>query len=121
MHVSSACPHHSGVTRDLSLPVLNAAWAAKVTRFRAFISQAGRGHSPRPVPIPSFGGWHLEEHRAVLSIASGIASHCDGRVDRARSILFQRHAAVLATNNSSRLLSGCVAILQNALNAVNTA
>ena len=46
------------------MPVLNAAWAATVARLRAFMTQAGPGHSLLPVPISTLGGWHPEAHRA---------------------------------------------------------
>ena len=52
------------------LPALNAAWS----RFRPFMVQAGSDPSLLPVPISTLGGRYREAHRAVLSIASGIAS-----------------------------------------------
>ena len=92
------------------MPVLNAAWATKVVRIRAFMTQAGPGHNPLSIPISIYGGWHPEAHRAILPIASGIACiSSDGEVGRARSLLFLRHVALLATNNGSSLLSRCVA------------
>lgn len=74
------------------------------------ISQTELGHGFLPIPISTLGGWHYDAHRAVLSVASGIASLAMAAFDRATSIVFQRHAAPLATNNGSSILSGCVAI-----------
>ena len=83
------------------LPVLNAAWASKVSHFRSFMQQAGPRCSLLPVPISTLGGWHPEAHRAILSMESGIASRA---FSRARSIHLQRYAALLA----ACLLSGRV-------------
>ena len=68
------------------MPALNAAWATKVARFRAFMTQAGPGHSLLSVAISTLGGWHFEAHRAILSIASGITSRAVAEFDRARNI-----------------------------------
>ena len=78
------------------LPVLKAAWAPKVARFREFISQTVSGHSLLPVPISTIVGWHPEAHRAF---ASGIASRAMTEFDSARSTFFQPRAALLASNN----------------------
>ena len=90
------------------LPVLNAAWASKVSRFRSFMLQVGPRCSLLPVLISTLGGWHPEAHRAILSFASRIASGAMVQFSRARSFLFQRHTALLVTNNGACLLSGCV-------------
>ena len=86
------------------MPILNAAWEAKVARLGAFMTQEGPRHSLRPEPISTLGGWHTEARRAILSIASGIASRA-----MAGFGTFQRHGAHLATKNGSCHLSGCVA------------
>ena len=96
------------------LPLLNAAWASKVPRFRSFVQQAGLRCSLLPVPISALGGWHREAHWAILSIASGIASRAVVEFSRARSILFRRHVALHVTRNGACLLSGCV---ENAYNS----
>lgn len=48
---------------------------------------------------PTLGGWHREVHRAVLPIASSIASRAMIAFATARSAMFQRHAALLVTRN----------------------
>ena len=49
-------------------PVLNAAWASKLTRFRSFMQQAGPHCSLLPVPISLLGRCNLETHRVSLSL-----------------------------------------------------
>lgn len=89
------------------LPLLNAAWAPKASRFLSFMQQVGPRHSLLSVTIPTLEGWYTEAHRAIPSIKSGIASQAMVEFSRARSILSQRHAALLVTSNGAQFLSGC--------------
>ena len=69
---------------------------------------AASGTTLQSVTSPYFYtlGWYPEVHRAIFSIASGIASRAIVEFSRARSILFQRYAALLVTNNGVCLPSG---------------
>ena len=59
-----------------------------------------------PVPISTLGGWHPDAHRALCSVATTIAARGMSTFSAAKSILFQRHAAFLVTNNALCLMSG---------------
>ena len=47
-----------------------------------------------PVPLSTHGGSHPDAHRALCSVATVIAARGLSIFSRARSILFQRHAAL---------------------------
>ena len=90
------------------LNILKAAWAGKVSRYAAMVHEAGRSVQLLPVPIFTLGGWHPDAHRALCSVATTIAAHGMSTFSSAKSILFQRHAALLVTNNALCLMSGLV-------------
>ena len=83
------------------LNLLKAAWTAKVSRYASMLQAAGTGFSLLPVPLSTLGGWHPDAHKALCSLASTIAARGLSTFSRARSILFQRHAALLVTNKCS--------------------
>ena len=86
--------------------LLNAAWTAKVSRYSGMLQAVGTRFNLLPVPLSTLGGWHLGAHRALCSVATTIAARGLSTFSRARSILFQRHAALLVTNNALYLMSG---------------
>ena len=88
------------------LNLLKAAWTAKVSRYASMHQAAGTGFNLLPVPLSTLGGWHPDAHKALCSVASTIAARGLSTFSRARSILFQRHAALLVTNNALCLMSG---------------
>ena len=90
------------------LNILKAAWAGKVSRYAAMVHEAGRSEQLIPVPISPFGGWHPDAHRALCSVATAIAARRMSTFSAAKSILFQRHAALRVTNNALCLMSGLV-------------
>ena len=91
---------------EYPLNLLKAAWTAKVSRYASMLQAAGTGFNLLPVPLSTLGGWHPDAHKALCSVASTIAARGLSTFSRARSILFQRHAALLVTNNALRLISG---------------
>ena len=96
-------------TRDAvqnPLNILKAAWAGKVSRYAAMVHEAGRSVQLSPVPISTLGGWHPDAYRALCSVATTIAARGMSTFSSAKSILFQRHAALLLTNNALCLMSG---------------
>ena len=88
------------------LNLLKAAWTAKVSRYASMLQAAGTRFNLLPVPLSTLGGWHPDAHKALCSVASTIAARGLSTFSRARSILFQRHAALLVTNNALCLMSG---------------
>ena len=88
------------------LNILKAAWAGKVSRYAAIVQEAGRSVQLFPVPLSTLGGWHPDAHRALCSVATIIAARGMSTFSSAKSILFQRHAALLVTNNALCLMSG---------------
>ena len=88
------------------LNLLKAAWTAKVSRYSGMLQAAGTRFKLLPVPLSTLGGWHPDAHKALCSVATTIAERGLSTFSRARSILFQRHAALLVTNNALCLISG---------------
>ena len=88
------------------LNLLKAAWTAKVSRYASMLQAAGTGFNLLSVPLSTLAGWHPNAQKALCSVASTIAARGLSTFPRARSILFQRHAALLVTNNALRLMSG---------------
>ena len=88
------------------LYLLKAAWTAKVSRYSGMLQAAGTRFNLLPVPLSTLGGWHPDAHRALRSVASTIAARGLSTFSCARSILFQRHAALLVTNNALCFMSG---------------
>ena len=90
------------------LNILKAAWAGKVSRYAAMVHEAGKSVQLFPVPISTRGGWHPDARRALCSVATAIAARGMSTFCSAKSILFQRHAALLLTNNALCLILGLV-------------
>ena len=90
------------------LNILKAVWAGKVSRYAAMVHEAGRSVQLLPVPISALGGWHPDAHRALCSVATTIPARVMSTFSSAKSILFQRHAALLVTNIALCLMSGLV-------------
>ena len=88
------------------LNLLKAAWTAKVSRYSEMLQAAGTRFNLLPAPLSTLGGWHPDAHKGLCSVASTIAARGLFTFSRARSILFQRHAALLVTNNALCLMSG---------------
>ena len=88
------------------LNLLKAAWSAKVSRYASVLQAAGTGFNLLTVPLTTLGGWHPDAHRPLCSVGTTIAAKGLSTFSRARSILFQRHAALLVTNNALSLMSG---------------
>ena len=88
------------------LNLLKAAWTAKVSRYSCMLQAAGTRFNLLPVPLSTLGGWRPDAHRALCSVATTIAARGLSTFSRARSILFQRHAALLVPNNAVCLMSG---------------
>ena len=90
------------------LNILKAAWPGKVSRYAAMVHEAGRSVQLLPAPISTLGGWHPDAHRALCSVATTIAARGMSTFSSAKSILFQRHAALLVTSIALYLMSGLV-------------
>ena len=88
------------------LNILKAVWAGKVSRYATMVHEAGRSVQLLPVPISRLGGWHPDANRALCSVATTIPARGMSTFSAAKSILFQRHAALLVTNNALCLMSG---------------
>ena len=88
------------------LNLLKAAWNAKVSRYSGMLQAPRTGSNLLPVPLSTLGGWHPDVHRALCSVASTIAARGLSTLSRATGILFQRHAALLVTDNALCLMSG---------------
>ena len=58
-----------------------------------------------PVPLSTLGGWH-DSHLAMRCIALIIASRILSSLEYASQTLFQRHAAILVSNNAVCPISG---------------
>ena len=95
----------------IPLNILKAAWAGKVSRYSGMVHEAGRSVQLLPVPISTLGGWHPDAHRALCSVARAIAARGMSTFNSAKGILFQRHAALLVTNNALYLMSGLVSLI----------
>ena len=80
----------------------------KVSRYATMVHEAGRSVQLLPVPVSTLGGWHPDAHRALCSVATTIAARGMSTFSSAKSILFQRHAALHVTNNALCLMSGLV-------------
>ena len=79
---------------------------AKVSRYPDMLQAARTGFNLLPVVLSTLGGWHADTHSALCSVATTIAASELSTFSRARSILFQRHAALLVTNNALCLIPG---------------
>ena len=90
----------------------HSAWTSKVSRYSGMLQAAGTRFNLLPVPLSTIGGWHPDAHRALCSVANTIAARGLSTFSRARGILFQRHAALLVTNNALRLMSGLLSDLR---------
>ena len=88
------------------LNLLKAAWTAKVSRYASMLQAAGTGFNLLLVSLSTLGGSHPDAHMALSSVASTIAARGLSTFSCSRSILFQRHAALLVTNNALCLMSG---------------
>ena len=88
------------------LNLLKATWAAEVSRYASMLQAAGTRFNLPPVPLSTLGSWHPDAHKALCSVASTIAARRLSTISRSRSILFQRHAALLVTKNALCLMSG---------------
>ena len=93
------------------LNIFKAAWAGKVSRYAAMVHEAGRSVQLLPIPISALGEWHPDAHRALCSVATVIAARGMSTFSSAKSILFQRHAALLVTNNALCLMSCLVSVI----------
>ena len=80
--------------------------AHRVSRYARMLQAAGIWFNLLPVPLSTLAGWHPDAHKALCSVASTIAARGLFTFSRARSILFQRHAALFAMNNALCLMSG---------------
>ena len=78
----------------------------QVPRYSGMLQAAGTRFNLLPVPLSTLGGWHPDAHRALCSVATTSAARGLSTFSRAKSILFQRHAALLVTNNALCLMSG---------------
>ena len=72
------------------------------------VYEVGRSVQLLPLPISTLGGWHPDAHRALCSVATAIAARVMSTFSSAKSILFQRHAALLMTDNALCQMSGLV-------------
>ena len=88
------------------LNLLKAAWTTRVSRYASMLQAAGTGFKLLPFPLSTLGGWHPDAQKALCSVASTIAARGLSTFSRSRSILFQRHAALLVTNNALCFMSG---------------
>ena len=61
---------------------------------------------PATCAVVNTGGWHSDAHKALCSVASTIAARALSIFSRARTILFQLHAALFVTNNALCIMSG---------------
>ena len=90
------------------LSILKAAWSAKSARQASVLETYVTTVHLSPVPISTLGGWHPDSYREMGSVVSSIASRALSCLSAARSILFQRHAALLVKNNAECLMSGLI-------------
>ena len=82
------------------LSILKAAWSAKSSRHASVLETDGTAVHLIPVPISTLGGWHPDSYRAIGSVGSAIASRALSSLSAARSILSQRHTALLVKKNA---------------------
>ena len=90
------------------LNILKATWAGNVSSYAGMAHEAERSVQLLPVSLSTLGGWHRDAHRALCSVATAIAARGMFTFSSAKSILFQRNAALLVTNNALCLMSGLV-------------
>ena len=88
------------------LGILKAAWSAKFAKYASVLETYGTTVHLIPVPISTIGGWHPGSYRAMRSVISSIASRALSCLSAARSILFQRHAALGAWLANEELRNG---------------
>ena len=84
------------------------AWAGKVSMYARMAQEVERSVQLLPVSLSTLGGWHPDAHRALCSLAFAIAARGIPIFGSAKSILFQRQAALLVTINALCLISGLV-------------
>ena len=97
------------------LNLLKAAWTAKVSRYSGMLQAARTRFNLLPVLLSTLGGWNPDAHRALCSVATTIAARGRSTFSRARSILFQRHAALPVTNNALYLMSDLLSEFEEGL------
>ena len=85
------------------LNLLKATWTAKVSRYTSMPQAAGTGFNLLPVPLSTLGGWLPDARKALCPVGSTIAAR---ELSGARSMFFQRHAALLVTKNALCLMPG---------------
>ena len=93
------------------LGILKAARSAKFSRYAGVLEIYGTTARLMHVPISTLGGWRPEFYRAKSSVVSSIALRALSCFSAARSILFQRQAAMLVmlvTNNAECFMSGLI-------------
>ena len=90
------------------LSILKAAWSAKFAGYASVLATYGTTVHLILVPISTLGEWHPDTYGAMGSVVSSIASRALCCLSAARSILFQRHAALLVKNNAECLMSGFI-------------
>ena len=88
------------------LSILKAAWSTNFSKYSSVLETDGTTVHLIPVPISILGGWHPDSYGAIGSVVSAIASRALSSLYAARSILFQRHAALLVKNNAECPMSG---------------
>ena len=88
--------------------ILKAAWTINFSRYAGMVHEAGRSAQLLHVPISIHVGRHPDAHRALCPVATAIAARGMCTSSSANSILFQRHAALLVTNNARCLMSSLV-------------
>ena len=103
-HPLSLARIRDGLESPLNL--LKNAWDEKIRRFRRVLQASATAAKMFSMPISTPGGWHLDSHRAMGTIAVNIASRTLSSLQYARATLFQCHAALLVANNIVCLMSG---------------
>ena len=98
----SRSSHGNRVVNALSF--LKEAWRTKMWKYRDLLTHSGPSHELIPVPICTFGGWHPDAHRAVMSVATVIATRAMISFEIPRQFLFQRQAAQLGAGNANCLM-----------------
>ena len=88
------------------MTLLKHAWDEKTRRFRRVLHASATAAKLFPMPISTLGGWHPDAHRAMGTIAVGIASRTLSSLHYARGTVFQRHVALLVANCAVCLMSG---------------
>ena len=72
------------------------------------VQDAGRSVQLLSVPLSTLDGWHPDAYCALCSVATAIAARGMSTFGLAKTILFQRHTALLVSNNALGLMSGLV-------------